>query len=206
MLLEEIRTIANNSTDETFAETLIRNFTNEAIANINIAISAKLRYITEETKTDDYTDLDEEWIRSVVVPYVCYLIKVNDGSVNEASIAFFQRYQVGLSQMQKNRNRAVKPKFRFWWETASEYEFKIANQKLEKQTGTDDPDLTFLPDPWNVVPGTVAAVYTDDLSKVSFFKVEGGTGVKSLGTIGSNNVGWFNGGSPSSDKNGILGD
>lgn len=207
MLITEIRDVANNATDENFSSTIVKDFFNEAIANINNAISAKLPYITSETLNDDYTALDEEWLRSIVIPYVCYLIKTNDGSLNEASSAFFQRYQVNISQMRKVRTRAVKPRYRFWWEEASELEFADATYKTEYKTGTEEPSTSFLPDPWNTKPGTVAAVYTDDLQNVAFYKVEGSTNVKPMGTIGSANVGWFNRNTyTSKDKDGILGD
>jgi hypothetical protein len=206
MLLTEITTIANNSTDENFSSTIVRDFFNEAIASINTTISAKLPYITTANTNDNYSALGEEWIRSVAIPYVCYLIKTNDGSLNEASSAFFQRYQVNLNQMKKLKTRAVKPEYRFWWEDASELDFKNANYRIEQKTGTDIPSDSFLPKAWNTTPGTVAAVYTDDLLTVSFYKVEGGTGVKPMGVIGSTNVGWFSSVSSTKDKSGIIGD
>jgi hypothetical protein len=206
MLLTEITTISNNATDENFSTALVQGYFNEAIANINIAISAKLPYITTATASDDYVALDEEWIRSTVIPYVCYMIKTNDGSLNEASAAFFQRYQVNLSEMRRMKVRAVKPRYRFFWVEASELEFKNASYRLEFKTGTDEPSTAFLPNAWDTTPSTVAAVYTDDLQTVAFYKVEGGTGVKPMGVIGSNNVGWFGNKSTTTEKSGIIGD
>lgn len=206
MLLTDITTIANNITDENFSTIFVREYFNEAISNINVAISAKLPYITTETASSDYIALDEEWIRSTVIPYVCYLIKTNDGSLNEASAAFFQRYQVNLAEMRKMKTKSIKPRYRFFWVEASELEFKNTSYRLEFKTGTADPSESFLPNAWDTTPGTVAAVYTDDLTNVAFFKVEGGTGVRPMGVIGSNNVGWFSSKSTSTEKSGILGD
>lgn len=206
MLLTDITTIANNITDENFSTIFVREYFNEAISNINVAISAKLPYITTETANDDYIALSEEWIRSTVIPYVCYLIKTNDGSLNEASAAFFQRYQINLAEMRRIKSKAIKPRYLFYWMESSELEFKNAPNRLEFKTGIEDPSESFLPNAWDTTSGTVAAVYTDDLQNVAFYKVEGGTGVKSMGVIGSNNVGWFSSKSTSTEKSGILGD
>lgn len=208
MTLDQIVTISNNSTDENFSASIIQEYFNEGVANINTETSSRLPYITGETVGEDYNAIGEEWIRSILIPYVCYLIKFNDGSLNEAGSAFFQRYQVGLANLKKNQSRVIPPRYRIFWEESSELEFLNAVYKLEYDTGTDTPSSSFLKDPWNVKPGTVAAVYTSDLQSVAFYKVSGGSGVRPIGMVGSNNKGWFASRtvSTTSDKFGITGD
>jgi hypothetical protein len=193
MLLTDIARVANNATDENYSLTLIRDFTNEAIGNINIAVSARLPYFTEEASEQDYTYLGEEWIRSVIIPYVCFLIKVNDGSLNEANSAFYQRYNLALTELKKARNRIIPISYRMWWEEASVIDYQRATYKIEASSGINTPASSYLPPAHSVQAGTVAVVYNQDKTITNFYKIVGGTGVMPMGKIGSNNTGWFRG-------------
>jgi hypothetical protein len=104
MTITEITRIANNYTDEVFATSVCLDFANEAIAKINVALGATLPYMN---LTSDYTALDEQWIRTVIVPYVSYSIKLNDGSINESQINFLQRYEQGVRELRKNKKQAI---------------------------------------------------------------------------------------------------
>lgn len=206
MTITDIAKLANDSTDEIFGTDIILGFFNEAISNINIDLSAKLPYVTSDDIDNDYTALDEEWIRAVVVPYISYMIKTNDGSLNEADNAFYLRYQVNLRKMKKLRSRSISPEYRFWWETATEMDFTSAPYKLEYNVGENIPDGSVLPLAYNTKAGTVAAVYTSDYSEVLFYKIAGGSGVKPIGTVGPSNVGWFGSRTTGTTKSGIVGD
>jgi hypothetical protein len=109
MTLTEITRIANNYTDEVFASSVCLDFANEAISKINIALGAKLGLVNA---TADYTDLDDEWIRTVIIPYVCYSIKLSDGSINESQVNFLQRYEQGVRELRKNKKIAIAEDFR----------------------------------------------------------------------------------------------
>jgi hypothetical protein len=104
MTITEITRIANNYTDEVFATSVCLDFANEAIAKINVSLGATLPYMN---LTSDYTALDEQWIRTVIVPYVSYSIKLNDGSINESQINFLQRYEQGVRELRKNKKQAI---------------------------------------------------------------------------------------------------
>jgi hypothetical protein len=107
MRISEITRIANNYTDEVFTNLVCLDFANETIAKINVALGTKLPYmsiVTGTTDSADYTALPEEWIRTVVVPYVCYSIKLSDGSINESQINFLQRYENGIKELKKARS------------------------------------------------------------------------------------------------------
>jgi hypothetical protein len=106
MTITDITRIANNYTDEVFTASVCLDFANEAIAKINAALGAKLPYYQ---LTGDYssTILGEEWQRTVIVPYVSYSIKLNDGSINESQINFLQRYEEGLKELRKNKKTAI---------------------------------------------------------------------------------------------------
>jgi len=101
MTITEITRIANNYTDEVFTTSVCLDFANEAIAKINVALGVSLPYMN---LTDSYTLLDQQWIRTVIVPYVSYSIKLNDGSLNESQVNFLQRYEQGVKELKKARS------------------------------------------------------------------------------------------------------
>jgi hypothetical protein len=111
MRITEITRIANNYTDEVFTTSVCLDFANEAIAKINIVLGAKLPYYN---LTEDYPDtvLADEWQRTVIIPYVSYSIKLNDGSINESQINFLQRYEEGLKSLKKNKRDVVPEAYR----------------------------------------------------------------------------------------------
>jgi hypothetical protein len=106
MTITEITRIANNYTDEVFTSSVCLDFANEAIAKINAMLGAKLPYYAI---TGDYstTILGDEWQRTVIVPYVSYSIKLNDGSINESQVNFLQRYEEALKELRKNKATAI---------------------------------------------------------------------------------------------------
>lgn len=107
MKISQITTISNNYTDEVFTNLVCLDFANEAIAKINVSLGTKLPYmslVTGTTDSTDYVALPEEWIRTVIIPYVCYSIKLSDGSINESQINFLQRYENGLKELKKARS------------------------------------------------------------------------------------------------------
>jgi hypothetical protein len=104
MTITEITRIANNYTDEVFTNLVCLDFANEAIAKINVALGATL---PDMTISADYTALDSQWIRTVIVPYVSYSIKLSDGSINESQINFLQRYEQGIRELRKNKKQAI---------------------------------------------------------------------------------------------------
>jgi len=101
MTITEITRIANNYTDEIFTASVCLDFANEAIAKINVTLGATLPYMN---LTSDYTALNEQWIRTVIVPYVSYSIKLSDGSINESQVNFLQRYEQGVKELKKARS------------------------------------------------------------------------------------------------------
>jgi len=101
MNITEITRIANNYTDEVFTTSVCLDFANEAIAKINVALGVNLPYMN---LADSYTLLDQQWIRTVIVPYVSYSIKLNDGSINESQVNFLQRYEQGVKELKKARS------------------------------------------------------------------------------------------------------
>ena len=109
MTITEITRIANNYTDEVFTNLVCLDFANEAIAKINIALGAVL---PDMTISADYTALDSQWIRTVLVPYVSYSIKLSDGSINESQVNFLQRFEQGMRELRKNKKQAISETYR----------------------------------------------------------------------------------------------
>jgi len=87
MTLTAMATAANAYCDENYANTLIMSYANEAIAQVNAELDAELPFIDNETT--DYIALSETWLRGLIIPYICWSIKMNDGSLSEAD-----RYQL----------------------------------------------------------------------------------------------------------------
>jgi hypothetical protein len=105
MNLAQITQAANVYTDENFNVNISQVYANEAIARINIELKTKLPSFLEAT-SDDYTALPEKWIRTVIVPYVSYSIKMNDGSLNEAD-RFLQQFNQGLFSLKNNKHIVI---------------------------------------------------------------------------------------------------
>lgn len=110
MNLAQITAAANVYTDENFNTTTVQTYTNEAIARINIELKAKLPFFNVDT-SDDYSALAEQWIRTVIVPYVAYSIKMNDGSLNEAD-RFLRQFNQGMFTLRNNKRLAIQENFR----------------------------------------------------------------------------------------------
>ena len=129
MTLEKITEIANSYADEQFDEDIIEGFVNEAIARINITLDVDLPFFGIDTT--DYDAIDESWQRMIFVPYVTYSIKVNDGSMNEASYAFMQRFESGMRELKRSRSFDIPKKYRLRWVQISEAEYNLAEHKIE---------------------------------------------------------------------------
>jgi hypothetical protein len=82
MNLTDITNTANAFTDENFQPTVVLHFVNKAISEINTELKCRLPIFSDVTT--NYTALATKWIMSLLVPYACYSIKMNDGSLNEA--------------------------------------------------------------------------------------------------------------------------
>lgn len=106
MTLTELTLAANVYTDENFNAATTRAYANEAIARANIALKAKLPYFSDTDDNADYTALDEMWLRTYVVPYIAYSIKMNDGSLNEAD-RFNVRWQEALYSLRREKQTAI---------------------------------------------------------------------------------------------------
>jgi hypothetical protein len=109
MTITEITRIANNYTDEVFTASVCLDFANEAISKVNVALGATLPLMT---LSSDYTALADQWIRTVIIPYVSYSIKLSDGSINESQVNFLQRFEQGLKELRKNKRTAVDDSFK----------------------------------------------------------------------------------------------
>lgn len=110
MNLNDITIAANDYTDENFTASRIRTFVDEAIAVVNVELKAKLPYFPESS-AEAYTALNDKYIRTFVIPYVAYSIKMNDGSLNEASV-FETRWTQGLFKLNKNKKEAIHEDYR----------------------------------------------------------------------------------------------
>lgn len=109
MTLTELTVVANNYTDENFDTEYTLEFANAAISKINLYLKSTLPFFTDPSI--DYTALSESWQRSIFVPYICWAIKMNDSSIEEAREYLFQ-YQEGLDLLKKNKKSAIPELYR----------------------------------------------------------------------------------------------
>lgn len=104
MTLTDMTNSANAYTDENTSATTCLFFVNEAIGTINSELDCSLPFITNVNT--DYIGLTETWVRQVLIPYICYSIKMNDGSITEANM-FLQSYEKGLKRILDNKFSAI---------------------------------------------------------------------------------------------------
>lgn len=109
MTLTEMTKAANAYTDENFKAINLLYFVNEAIGTINAEINCSLPFVTS-TETD-YVALSETWIRQILIPYLCYSIKINDGSLSEASM-FMRNYEQGMLRLVDHKFDAISEIYR----------------------------------------------------------------------------------------------
>lgn len=107
MNLLEITNAANAFTDENFETTLTIFFANEGISFINSRINSSLPPFGA---TADYTAISDDWLRLLVIPYVSYSIKRNDGSVAEAD-RFFQNFLISLIELESKKSSVIPEAF-----------------------------------------------------------------------------------------------
>jgi hypothetical protein len=101
--LTEITNAANAFCDENFDRATTIYFANEGIAVINSRLRSNLPAFDLSA---DYTALSDTYLRLLIIPYVSYSIKRNDGSIGEAD-RFFQNFLFGLSELESNSDSAI---------------------------------------------------------------------------------------------------
>lgn len=108
MTLQEITNAANAFCDESFDRNITVFFANEAIAFINSRLRSTLPSFD---LTTDYNSLNDNYLRLLVIPYVSYSIKRNDGSIAEAD-RFFQNFLITLTELESNAFAIIPEQFR----------------------------------------------------------------------------------------------
>ena len=107
MNLLEVTNAANAFTDESFETNLTIFYANEGVAFINARIGSSLPPFT---LSGNYTALNDDWIRLLIIPYVSYSIKRNDSSVAEAD-RFFSNFLLGLNELESKKTEAIPAAF-----------------------------------------------------------------------------------------------
>ena len=111
MTLERMTELANTYTDESADEEIVAGFINTAISRINAELKTKLPIIdTTASVAEEYTPLEDTWVNLVLIPYACWGIKMNDGSLNEARMYEIQ-FLNGLELIKANKRIAIDTAF-----------------------------------------------------------------------------------------------
>jgi hypothetical protein len=84
MNLGSLTTVVNNLADEDFSSSQLVHFVNDAIAKINIEVSANFPYMTVEDSTE-YAGFPEKWQRTLLIPFTVGRMKAVDSSQFEYS-------------------------------------------------------------------------------------------------------------------------
>lgn len=79
MNLGSLTTAVNNLADEDFSSSQVVQFVNDAIAKINIEVSANFPSMTVEDSTE-YAGFPEKWQRVLLIPFVVGRVKAVDAS------------------------------------------------------------------------------------------------------------------------------
>lgn len=194
LTLTELVGIANNYTDENITVSMGADFYNEAIAKINTTLSTELPYI-DKTAGDYSTSvtitgaLSDTWQRSVVVPYMCYSIKTNDGSMNEAAFAYQQRFENELKKLKLQRKMAIDINYRISWKECSINDYTNATITEDIDVGTNLPSSSYLS---TVVRDLAKVVKIYNNSGVTkYFRLTEQSSASRISPIGSSNYGWF---------------
>lgn len=107
MTLERMTELANTYTDESAEELVVAGFINTAISRINAELKVKLPIIDiTASVSEEYTPLEDTWVNLVLIPYACWGIKMNDGSLNEARMYEIQ-FINGLELIKNNKRIAI---------------------------------------------------------------------------------------------------
>lgn len=105
MTLAQLTQYANSYTDENFTTNQTLGYANTAISKINTELKSTLSMFNTNPSID-YTDLSDDWLMIVVLPHICWSIKMNDGSLNEAR-EYLMQFQIGLRSILKNKKHAI---------------------------------------------------------------------------------------------------
>ena len=109
MNITDMTRVANSATDESISTNMAMYFANEAISVINAEIGCELPFISDVSI--DYVGLSETWIRQLLIPYISYSIKMNDSSIEEASI-FYNSFSLGLERLSVHKEQAIPEDYR----------------------------------------------------------------------------------------------
>lgn len=110
MTITEITSAANMFTDEQVNPSVVKYYVNECISKINIEARAKLPLVSSYTDPT-YTALSDTWQTALFIPYACYSIKMNDGSLNEAD-RYKNVFNENLIKLIQDKNKVINEAYR----------------------------------------------------------------------------------------------
>jgi hypothetical protein len=82
MTLDDLKKRAESFTDETITDDFALSYSSEALDIINTEAGLLLPYFVDLEEV--YVAMPDSWIGRLIVPYLCYGIKMNDTSLPEA--------------------------------------------------------------------------------------------------------------------------
>lgn len=110
MKVQDIMDYSDSFTDEVCTENWARAFINQAIGRINNTLNISLPLLSENDSEYSNKILPDDWQNSLLVIFVCYGVKMNDTSLNEAD-RYLSLFNEALEALKANLTAIVPPEY-----------------------------------------------------------------------------------------------
>ena len=110
MKVQDIMSYSDSFTDEVCTEGWARAFINQAIGRINTALRISLPLLSPDDSEYSSSILPDDWQNALLVIFVCYGVKMNDTSLNEAD-RYLSLFNEALDSLKSNMTTVVPPEY-----------------------------------------------------------------------------------------------
>ena len=110
MKITDIMSYSDSFTDEVCSEEWARAFVNQAIGLINVTLQVSLPLLDSSASEYVATILPDDYQNILFVPYVCYGVKMNDTSLNEAD-RYLNMFNTNLTFLKSNLSTVIPPEY-----------------------------------------------------------------------------------------------
>lgn len=110
MEIQQMMQFSDSFTDEVCTEEWARAFANQAIARINLELNISLPLLADTEPEYSPDILPDDWQNALLVIFICWGVKMNDTSLNEAD-RYLQLFNDALSRLKANLTTVVPPEY-----------------------------------------------------------------------------------------------
>lgn len=101
---------SDSFTDEVCTEEWCRSFVNQALSRINLELKTSLPLLSNEMSEYPPEILPDDWQNALLVIFVCWGVKMNDTSLNEAD-RYLQMFNDALGLLKGNMTSVIPPEY-----------------------------------------------------------------------------------------------